>query len=169
MSDQLICHIDLFATFAALTGANLAPGDAPDSVNVLPAFSGSPAQPLRGELVIAPAQRKNLALRQGPWLYIGARGGGGFMADKPGEHLLGGPAALKFAGAANSDIEDGQFKPDAPDAQLYHLATDPSQARNVVRANPEVASRMQARLEALLAEAPAPPAAAKKAPRKRKP
>ncbi len=119
-------------------------------MNVLPAFSGSPAKALRHELVIAPAQRKNLALRQGPWLYIGARGGGGFMADKPGEHLLGGPAALKFAGAANSDIEDGQFKPDAPEEQLYHLAIDPRQTRNVVREQPEIGDRMRAKLASIV-------------------
>ncbi len=167
VSDQLICHVDFLATFAAMTGGKLAPTGAPDSVNILPALTGTPARPLRNELVISPNRSTHLALREGNWVYIGARGGGGFGADKPGEHAFGGPAALKFAGLVNSDVANGKFKPDSPDEQLYDLAADPRQTRNVIRDYPEVARRMKARLETLRAEAPAPPAAAKKSPKKK--
>ncbi len=145
-SGQLICHVDLLATLAALTGAALVPGDGPDSVNVLEALLGVPGKSIRDELVLAPSRRENLALRQGRWVYIGARGGGGFAGKKPGEHALGGPAALAFTGEINSDIEGGQFRADAPDAQLYDLVTDPSQAKNVIREHPDVAARLKARL-----------------------
>ncbi|MEQ1860089.1 MAG: hypothetical protein ABMA13_09145 [Chthoniobacteraceae bacterium] len=97
---------------------------------------------------VAPSRKANLALRRDRWLYIGARGGGGFTATKPGEHLLGGPAALKFAGEVNSDVEDGRIKPDAPVEQLYDLAADPRQTRNVARENPAIATG----LKVLLAE-----------------
>jgi arylsulfatase A len=85
-------------------------------------------------------------LRHGPWVYIGAKGGGGFDGSKPGDHDLGGPAALAFAGQRNSDINDGRLKADAPDAQLYDLSRDPSQSFNVIREHPDIASRMKARL-----------------------
>jgi arylsulfatase A-like enzyme len=40
VSDALICLMDFPASFAALTGQKIPPGDAPDSVNVLPALLG---------------------------------------------------------------------------------------------------------------------------------
>ena len=145
LSDQLICHIDMLATLAALTGSQ---ATGPDSVNVLPALLGKPDKPLRDHLVLAPSNPKNLALREGHWVYIGARGGGGFTGSRVGEHLLGGPAALKFAGETNSDIADGKIRLDAPNEQLYDLASDPSQMRNVVRDHPDIAAHMKARLSA---------------------
>jgi len=143
VSNQLICQIDFLSTFAALTGSKTT---GPDSLNVLPTLIGTPDKPLRDHLVIAPSNKKNLALREGRWLYIGAQGGGGFAGNKPGDHALGGPGALKFTGEINSDIADGKIKPDAPDEQLYDLTTDPSQSRNIVRAQPEIAARLKARL-----------------------
>ncbi len=146
VSDQLICHIDMLATLAALTGST---ATGPDSLNVLPVLLGKPDKLLRDHLVIAPGNKKNLALREGHWVYIGAKGGGGFTESKVGEHSLGGPAALKFTDETNSDIADGKFKPDAPDEQLYDLADDPSQKRNVVRDHPDIAARLKARLAVL--------------------
>jgi arylsulfatase A-like enzyme len=166
VSDQLVCQVDFLATFAALTGAKLAPGDARDSLNLLPALTGTPAPAIRNELVISPNRNTHLALRVGQWIYIGARGGGGFGGTKPGDHDLGGPAALQFAGEVNSDVADGKFKPDAPEEQLYDLAADPRQTRNVIRDHPEVAARMKARLAALRTEVSPPPAAPKAAKKK---
>jgi len=165
VSEQLICHVDLLATFASLTGAMLARGDGPDSVDVLPALLGTPDKPLRKWLVLAPQRKSNLAFREGPWVYIPAQGGGGFQGSQPGEHALGGPAALKFTGEVNSDIEDGRLKPDAPVEQLYDLSRDPSQTCNVIREYPEVAARLKARLAEVQAQAPA--SAPKKPPRRR--
>jgi len=148
-SKQLICHADMLATFAALTGSELTTADGPDSFNILPALVGNPAQPIRDHAVLGPHKKANLALRSGRWMYIGAQGGGGFNANKPGDHLLGGPAALKFAGEVNSDIADGKLKPNAPAAQLYDLEADPGQARNVIREHPEVAKALSQRLSEL--------------------
>ncbi len=133
VSPQLICHVDMLASFAALIGERLPAGQGRDSINVLPAWTGEPDKPLRDHVVLAPSRQQNLAIREGRWVYIGAQGGGGFVGTKPGDHLLGGPAALNFTGEVNSDIEDGRVKPDAPKAQLYDLESDPSQTRNVIR------------------------------------
>jgi arylsulfatase A-like enzyme len=143
VSDQLICQIDLLSTFAALTGSET---QGPDSLNVLPALLGKPDKPLRAELVLAPNRKTHLALRDGPWLYIGARGGGGFGGTKPGDHALGGGGALKFTGETNSDFINGKLKPDAPEQQLYNLADDPRQTKNVIREHPEIAKQMAAKL-----------------------
>jgi arylsulfatase A-like enzyme len=146
-SDQLVCHVDMLATLAALTGCALAEADGPDSFNLLPALTGTPEKPLRNHVVVAPSRRENLAIRQDRWVYIGAQGGGGFGGTQVGEHSLGGPAALKFAGEVNSDVENSRFKPDAPKAQLYDLRSDPSQTRNVIREHPEIAARLKALLK----------------------
>lgn len=142
-SDQLICQIDLLTTFAALTGSETR---GPDSVNLLPALLGQPEKPVRDHLVLAPNQRTHLALREGPWLYIGAQGGGGFNGSKRGDHNLGGGGALKFTGEMNSDFADGKLMPDAPAQQLYNLADDLRQTKNVIREHPELAKRMSERL-----------------------
>jgi arylsulfatase A len=146
VSDQLLCQIDFLATFAALTGSKLT---GPDSINALSTLLGTPDKPVRSQLIIAPSNKQNLALREGHWLYIGAQGGGGFNGKKPGDHLLGGPGALKFTREINSDIANGKIKPDAPDAQLYDLAADPSQARNVIREHPQQAALMAKHLAEL--------------------
>jgi arylsulfatase A len=145
VSNQLICHVDMLATLASLTGSRLADADGPYSFDILPALVGEPDKPVRDHVVLAPNRKQNLAIREGRWVYIGAQGGGGFTGTKPGEHMLGGPAALKFTGEVNSDIEDGHIKPGAPADQLYDLASDPSQSRNVVREHPDVAARLKAR------------------------
>ena len=108
-----------------------------------------PEKPLRTELVLAPHKKTHLALRDGPWLYIGARGGGGFNTAKPGENGLGGGGALKFTSETNSDFANGKLKPDAPEQQLYNLSDDPRQTTNVIREHPEIAKRMAERLAAI--------------------
>jgi arylsulfatase A len=153
VSDQLICQVDFLATFAALTGAKLAPAEARDSLNILPALIGTPPQAIRHELVVSPHRSTHLMLREGNWIYIGARGGGGFGGTRPGDHALGGPAALKFSGQVHSDIGDGKYKSDAPEEQLYDLAADPRQQRNVIRGHPGTAARLKARLATLRAGA----------------
>ncbi len=152
VSDQLICHVDFLASFAALLGVKQT---GPDSVNVLPVWLGESGPDPRTELVVEPNNKANLSLRQGDWFYIPARGGGGFMG-KSG-HGLGGPAALQFTGEVNSDIVDGHFKTDAPNEQLYNLASDPRETKNVVREHPEIATRMKVRLEQLGKNSPREP------------
>ena len=159
-SDQLICNVDLLATFAAVAGRELKADEGPDSFDMLPALTGSPAQPIRDHLVLAPRSAKHIALREGKWVYIGARGAGGFTARRIGEHGLGGPAAHRLTHQVNSDIKDCKLRPDAPAAQLYDLKADLSQARNVIREHPERAASMKARLAEIQGSRSTRPAAA---------
>jgi arylsulfatase A len=146
-SAQLICNVDMLATLAALTGYPLKPGDGPDSYNVLPIFLGKTRDQIRDHAVLAANNEQHLALRKDKWIYIGAQGGGGFTATNPGEHMLGGPAALKFTNEKNSDVEDGKIKPDAPEVQLYDLDADVSESRNVAREYPLIVKNMQKMLK----------------------
>jgi len=156
-SNQLISNIDMIATFAALTGSTLKPGQGRDSVNILPALTGNPTQQLREHIVLAPSRFTHLAIRKGKWMYISAQGSGGFTGAKRGGHAFGGPAAISYAGYKNSDIENGKIKPGAPPAQLYDLENDLKQTRNLYRKHPEVVKELKALLESYDPPKPAPP------------
>ena len=137
-SSQLISHVDMLGTMAALANVTLPQGAGPDTINALPALTGDPATPLRESVVLAPLKSANLALRSGPWVYISAQGSGGYG---------NGLAELAFTGEVNSDVTpDGKIKPDAPKEQLYNLENDPRQAVNVIRKYPEIADEMRMRL-----------------------
>ncbi len=141
-STDLICSIDLFATFAAIGRQPLTAAEGPDSFNILPALTGSPAKPIREHLVLAPFTPKAITLRSGSWVYISAQGDGGFAGPR------GGPGSVAFSQRVNSDITpDGKIKSDAPPDQLYDLATDPQQTKNIVRERPEIAERLRAELQ----------------------
>jgi arylsulfatase A-like enzyme len=69
-SGELICHVDLLATVAALTGKELPAEAGPDSFNQLPALlAEKPGKPCREQLVIH-SGGGGLAIRQGPWKLI---------------------------------------------------------------------------------------------------
>ena len=143
VSKQLICNVDMYATFAALTNQNEAVTDDKDSVNVLPAILGDTDEQIRKQLLISPKSQRHLSLRRGKWMYIPARGSGGFGGGKPSDHAWGGLPAITLAGSVNSDIENGKFKADAPQAQLYDLENDVNQTKNVYNENPEVVQEME--------------------------
>lgn len=120
-SGALLCQVDLPATFAALTGQQLASGDAPDSQNVLPALLGeSPTG--RDHLI---EHGGSLAVRKGKWKLI-----------PPSK----GPKVSK-----NTNTETGND----PQVQLYDLATDPGEKTNVADQHPEVVKELQAMLAGL--------------------
>jgi arylsulfatase A-like enzyme len=147
-SDQLLSLLDLPATLASMTGYARRPGEFPDSLDLLPVLTGTPPKSIRERLVIGPRHGKNLAIREGHWLYIGAQNGGGF-GEQAG-HRMGGAAAFPFTGRENSDIAGGRIKPAAPPAQLYDLAADPAQRVNVIHDHPEIAERLRRQRDACL-------------------
>ncbi len=118
-SAALISQIDLFASLAALTGADLPAGAAPDSTNVLPALLGR--SPSGRDHLIEHAQA--LSLRQGPWKLI-----------EPND----GPKINR-----NVNIELGA---DAQ-PQLYNLADDPGETTNLAPGRPEKVREMMALLD----------------------
>jgi len=144
-SDQLISGIDMLATLAAATDQKLEPKQQADSMNVLEAFTGSPAEDIRDSLVLIPRSSKHVSIRKGKWMYIPNQSSGGFN-QAPGNHGAGGPKAISYIGSKNSDIENGKVKSDAPKAQLYDLEADVNQTTNIHDKHPEVVKEMQALL-----------------------
>ncbi len=148
-SRALICTVDLLATFAGLLDQPLGPRDAPDSLDILSTWTGDPETPIRDELLVEASRQGHFLFRSGPWAYINDQGGGGFTDDRVGTHLFGGPAALSWAGQENSDIVEGRFRADAPKVQLYDLASDPKQAKNLAQDRPELVEQLDRRLQAV--------------------
>lgn len=143
ISDELGSNIDLLATLGAIVGEDSIAEQAVDSENLLAAFVGKPDRPVRDHLIIAPNSSKHVSVRKGPWMYIPARGGGGFITPSVGAHTFGGPAAIEFSGRANSDIAQGKIREDAPSAQLYNLEQDPYQQENLYDQYPQIVADMQ--------------------------
>ncbi|MBE3096796.1 MAG: arylsulfatase [Planctomycetes bacterium] len=112
-SDELISLVDMMATFAAVAGQALPPDAGPDSFNVLPALvSEKHEKPLRDHLVIQTNGTNSLAIRKGPWKLIPGNPGGGYSKAKA--------------------------KGPAPGPQLFNLAADLAETRNVAADHPEV-------------------------------
>lgn len=74
-SGALLALVDLLPSLAALTGASLRRGSAPDAVNVLRALLGERGGKARTELVLQNNGPSPLALRAGPWVLIEKSGG----------------------------------------------------------------------------------------------
>ncbi|MEO6245187.1 MAG: arylsulfatase [Opitutaceae bacterium] len=121
VSDALVSQVDLMASFAALTGQTLAQADAPDSFNVLPALLGE-SRTGRDHIV---EHATKLALRAGDWKYI---------EPAPGVAL-----------AVNTNTETAN----SLQPQLYNLALDPGEKRNLAAEQPQRVADLAARLTAL--------------------
>jgi arylsulfatase A-like enzyme len=122
---ELACLLDVFATVADAIGADL-PEEAQDSRSLLPLLlGGDNAPPVRNELVHH-GLNGLFGLRQGDWKYIAGTGSGGFSPNPP----------------------VGLYD---PPAQLYNMATDIRERRNLCFERPEVCQRLAMRLAELTA------------------
>lgn len=112
---ELISHIDMMASLAALTGAKLPQGAAADSCNVLPALLGRPHD--------APGRSA----------FIAHRGGvkGPFAARKDNWKLIDGPGG-------RDNLRQTAAKDRKPTESLYlfDLAADPNEQNNLAAENP---------------------------------
>ena len=128
VSEALICQIDVFASLARLVGQTLAPGDAPDSLNLLPALLGKSTQG-RNHLV---EHARGVALRKGPWKFI-----------PPSD---GSPVAWE------TGIETGNLQR----PQLYDLSQDPGETNNLAANQPERVAELQTALDTIAYSQPRP-------------
>ncbi|MFO1450988.1 MAG: arylsulfatase [Opitutaceae bacterium] len=132
VSDQLFSLVDLPATLAALGGAALPPGSAPDSLDLSAVLLGQTRQNLRDHTVLH-GMSNTLALRQGDWKFI------------PGNASK--PVSGVGSGANPSDARFAKNRVVAP--LLYNLATDPGETNNVIALHPEKAAELRQRLDDL--------------------
>lgn len=126
---ELISHLDMPATFAAIAGVKLPDGAAMDSFNVLPAFRGEKsARPLR------------------PHFAAHVGGIGGPFAVRSGDWKLVQPARKGSYGKAAKGLTQ-----DSANVQLYNLANDLAETKNLAKEKPEKVKELQdllARLKA---------------------
>lgn len=118
VSDEVVQLTDTLASCAALLGAKLPAGAGEDSYDVRPAWFGKKlAQPIREATVVHSAEGV-FAIRQGPWKMIEAR-----------------------------DFKDSRKKRNPWHAeafnQLYNLAADPGETKNLWDQHPDVVTRLQ--------------------------
>jgi arylsulfatase A len=131
VSGEIICHVDLMATCAAMLGTKLPPDAGVDSYDVLPAFRGQKlAAPIREATVLHSGDGK-FTLRQGSWVLIDARTGDG--NGKRGE-----PEWFK---------QERGYLPNTAAGELYDLREDLPQRTNLYEKNPEIVQRLKALLE----------------------
>ena len=136
VSGQLIGQIDFMATFAELIGTPLPATAGEDSVSFLPALLGTDTAPIRDH-IISQSINGNFAIRDGAWKLALCPGSGGWSAPRPGK--------------------DDQSK--LPEFQLYDLATDPGETKNLVANHPERVAKMKSALEQHIARGRSTPGA----------
>lgn len=119
VSPALLGLTDMYATLAQVAGVRSIPqGNAEDSISQLPVLLGE-AKQVRTSIVHH-SIRGVFSMRDGNWKYVPTRGSGGFSS----------PQAVK---------EDG--------GQLYNLADDPKETRNLYQSNPAKVREMDALLQ----------------------
>ncbi len=139
---------DLMATLLAAADVPVPQGAAPDSLNQLPAIAGNKPF-VRTEMVYQGVL--GFALRQGPWVYLPDPGSQGFTTEG---HFGVSYEQMGFENTYRDKA--GKLLPDAPPDQLYNVAQDPNENKNVVREHPEKAREMAARLQNMLGPNPLP-------------
>ncbi len=129
VSDEIVSQVDFAASFTKLAGGDPAEFLQIDGLENSSVFTG--AKSVRDH-VIEQALQNNLAIREGDWKYIPAHARKGQKGQKPGE--VEEPDREK-------EVVDGLNE------QLYDLAKDPGETRNLAAEHPDVVKRLKARLE----------------------
>ncbi|WP_153556629.1 sulfatase family protein [Roseimaritima sediminicola] len=127
--DQLICLVDMMATFAEFFDVALPDDAAEDSISFLPALLSQPQAKPR-ETLVHHSVTGQFAIRHDNWKLLLAPGSGGWTSPK-------GRAAIRAG---------------LPEMQLYDLAEDLGEQKNLVDAHPQRAERMIERLQQVVAE-----------------
>lgn len=125
-SDETMCQTDLLATCASIINADLPANAAEDSFDMTPVFLGQNYDgPIR-PYILHQTMSLGLAIRRGSWKYLDHKGSAGnnYAAER----------LQKYA------IDHGDT--DAP-GQLYDLATDPGETKNLYSQRPEVVAELK--------------------------
>jgi arylsulfatase A-like enzyme len=128
-SDQVTCLTDLLATCAHILGVTLPAHAGEDSVSILPALNGTATSPLR-EAIVHHSITGRFAIRQGRWKLELCPGSGGW--SKP--------------------LDATAHENGLPGVQLYDLAADVGERRNLQAEQPDVVQDLTRLLTRYLAE-----------------
>ncbi len=128
VSEQVVCTIDLAASLAALTEQPLADDACVDSFNLIDALLGVPSAQGRDHLIQQDNGRNSLGFRSGNWKLHRYRN----------------------KSARNVNVRKELANTNVPEVQLFDLASDPAEKRNVIDENTDVAERLQLELTKII-------------------
>ncbi len=128
VSDEVVCTIDLAASFAAMTGQSMATEGCLDSMDVSAALQGQSGAKGRDHLLQQDNGSGNFGFRVGDWKLV--------RMEKRGKTQ---------AVVSKSDRQLPQAK-----HSLYQLSTDPGEQNDLSTKHPEVVERMTAQLDQLI-------------------
>lgn len=124
VSQETICHTDLLATAADITGFELPASAGEDSVSILPLLTQATDGPVR-EATVHHSINGSFSIRRGKWKLCFCAGSGGWSDPRP--------QAVK--------------KQKLPPRQLFDLSTDISEQKNVQADHPDVVAELTRLLE----------------------
>jgi arylsulfatase A-like enzyme len=128
VSDEIVCTIDLAASFAAMTGQSLAENGCLDSLNVSAALLGQSGAKGRDHLLQQDNGSGNFGFRVGDWKLV------------------------RLEKRVQSQAVVTKDKVPMPDAKhsLYQLSTDPGERTSVAASHPDVLQRLTAQLDKVI-------------------
>lgn len=130
VSGELVCIIDLAASFAALSGVPLPENACLDSQNVLPALLGEPGAKGRSFLLEQDNNGVNFGLRVGEWKLLRMK-----------KSKFKSPAVVTMRNTPPPTALHG----------LYHLTDDPAEEHDLSAQNPEKTQELIAKLNEIIA------------------
>ena len=134
--DEVVCHVDLMATLAAVLGVKLSDDAGVDSVNVLPALLGEEREtPLREATVHHSGQGK-FAIRKGDWVLI-------FAPTGDDNAKKGEPDWFR---------KDRGYTAHTDAGELFNLAKDLTQKANQYGNEPDKVKELTALMEKYVAD-----------------
>ena len=113
-------QIDLLATAAEIVGAKVDKNGGEDSVSFLPVLLGNATEPIRTSIV-SQSIGGQFAVRDGDWKLCLCPGSGGWSAPRPGQ----------------VDVSKN------PAIQLFNLADDPGETKNLQAEHPDRVAKMK--------------------------
>jgi len=147
VSQETVCHTDLFPTIASIFDYTLPNDAAEDGYNILPVLLGQPyAGPLR-EATVHHSVNGMFAIRKGDWKLI--------EGDTDGDYREGSldEALVKTRDLPGRNTETGALEPfyydiidydlNNPSYRLYNLAEDPTESSDLVALYPEKVAELR--------------------------
>ncbi len=124
---QTISLVDFLATAADAAGLDVPDGAGEDSLSALPVLLGRPLDASRREAIVYHAGNGALAIRKGDWVFVDAPSGDGNRE----------PEWFK---------QERGYVPHNHPGELFHLAEDPAEGRNLYSERPDVVGELRALL-----------------------
>jgi len=131
-TDRLFSLVDLPATFATLTGQDIPPGQAPDSLSLPGVLLGRDDGTQRDHVVMQGISG-GIAIRQGPWKYVAPNAEG----EPSGMGRGADPRDTRF-------VESSIYTP-----LLFNLEQDPAEERNVADSHPDKVRQLANELQSI--------------------